>query len=183
MFLDTRLPGVEVGRQKVLRKFVALLKPLPLDAHQLAFHEQLLERPLGGLPVPPAAAPISRVLEVPGEQRSLGANPVKHPGPHARVAAVVPPAPLAARHAVHHGQHEAVVAHRQVGRRMAPVLERPARLHQTVRQRLVVLGNPVVEDVVVRSGDHRDGVDLHVADLVERLLRPRQGGPELALAR
>ena len=36
---------------------------------------------------------------------------------------------------------------------------------------------------MVRPGHHRDGVDLGVADLVERLLHPRQGGPELAFAR
>ena len=126
VFLDSRFACVHVGRQETFGEFVALLEALAFDAHQFAFHEQLLQRPLGRLPVPPAAAPFVGILEVAGEQRTLGADPIQHVCPHTRILAVLPPAPLAPGHAAHHRQHEAIVPHRQIGCRVGPVLERPS---------------------------------------------------------
>ena len=182
MLLEVRRPHVDVGWQKSLGKLVALLEPSPFDADQFALHEQLLEGPLGGLPVPPAGAARAWIFKISCEQRSLGANPVQHPGAQAIIGVVVPPPPIAVRDAPHHGQNEAVVAHRQVARRMAPVLEGAMRLDETIQQRFVVPGDPVVEDMVVGAGNHGDGVDLDVPDLAKDLLDPGHPGAELALA-
>ena len=173
--------GLRVSGQNPLGQLVAFLEALPLDARQLAFHEQLLQCPFGRLPVPPAFAGLAGVLEIPGEQRPLVPNPVAHPGANLLVALEVP-ADSAFAHRPHHRQRESVVAHGQVGSRVAPVLEGEAALHQAIRDPLVVLGNASEEGVMMRPRHHGDGVDLHVANALENLPRPGQAAAQLALA-
>ena len=181
VFVRAWLAGIDAAWQKTLGQFVALLEPLAFDAHQFAFHEQLLQGELGRLPIPPAAALLPRILEVTSEQRPFGADAVTHPSAHCFVAAAAR-TQFAAGDGAFHRQREAVVAHRQIAGRVTPVLERTVLAHQTIQRRLGVLGNAREKRVMVRPRDHGDGIDLHVAQLFEGLQNAGGAGADLAFA-
>ena len=180
VFRQRGFAGVDVRRQEPFRQLVALLEPLPLGRRQRALHEQLFEGAFRRFPIPPAFALPRRLLEIPGEQRAFGANAIQHPSAHLALGAMVPQ--LAARLRPHHRHREAVVAHGQVGRRMAPVLERLPRREQAVHGGFVVPRNAGEERVVMRPRHHGDGVDLHIAQALQRLAHPGEAGADAPCA-
>ena len=180
MFGQCGFRRVDAGGQEPFGQFVPLLKPLPFGNHQLAFHEQLLKCPLRRFPIPPTFALAGRMLEIPGEQRAFGANAGQNPSANFGVGAVVPQ--LAARFGPHHRHGEAVVAHGKVGGRVAPVFERLSRAQQPIDGGFVVAGNAGEEGVVMRPRHHGNGVDLHIAQTLQRLAHAGHSGAEAARA-
>ena len=176
--LRRRLGRRHVPRQDALREVVDLLQAIAADAHQVALHEELLERALGGLPVPPGLRPVAlRRLEVTHPERSFLADPVEHRAHELRIARPDPPF-LAPPIRVHDRQGEPVVAHREERRRVRPVLERLAAPDVSVDLFVLVSGYPGPERVVVRAGDDRDRVDLHVSQPVEGLAHAGRAAAE-----
>ena len=123
-----------------------------------------------------------RALEVLGLKRALGRDAIEHVLSNSRVAPE--PVALALGELTLEREAEAVVAHGQVGGRVAPVLEDLAvACLKFVNDVGRVVGHARPEHVMVRALDDRDRVDLHVAQVLERAKGARLSRAEVGRVR
>ena len=147
---------------------------------QRSDEEGELQRPLGRLAAGPGVVLLHQlvVVDVADRQRPVAADPGQHPAQVRRRDRAEPavgrrPLPPHLRH------HEAVVAARDVGERMGPVFEHRFLHGQgVVEVGAAVAGDAGEEDMVVRALDHVDGVDLHVAQVLDRGAGRRRSAAE-----
>ncbi len=166
---------VGVRRDHPLGQVEDLLEVLPPGHRQFPGEEQVLDGALHRAPLPHAAA--AAVL---GEVARAQGTVAAHPGQDLprQLLVVTEEVAAALRHLVHARQAEAVVAHRHVAGGMGPVVQHRALGHQLVEMLRAVSGHAVEQHVVVGSFHHRDGVDLHVAEVGDGRARAGQATTE-----
>ena len=70
-------------------------------------------------------------------------------------------------------QGKAKIRHGQKCRRMRPILKNIALLQDLIDYAYVKIGHARVQHMVMRALDHRYGVNLHIADVLDRLTHAR----------
>ena len=139
------------------------------DGHRAPIEGEL-QRPLRRLAAGPQMLLVDQhvIVDVADGERALPAQQahhlaqvlVRHAG---EPAAALVPAPLHGADVKAHG------AGRQIGQRVRPVLEHRLVDALGLAQVLALIGrNARVEDMMVAALDHVDGVDLHVAEVLDR---------------
>jgi hypothetical protein len=156
-----------------VRQLVGLQHPPALAHRHHAAVESELQRALGRFAAAPVVHLVDQnvVVDVADGECAVAADAHQY---LAQVAARHPAEPGAAIHPVpiHVPHEEAVIARRHVGERVRPVLEDflVHRLRQ-VQVLAPVVRDACVEDLVVAALDHVNGVDLHVAEVLDRRRR------------
>ena len=139
--------------------------------HQLPGGEQVLQRPLLGLPLPPAACLPVGAGELGGADRSFLSD-VSHDVLQ-RVRVGLHPHPRLVRSVEHQPPVEAVVLDRNEARRVRPVLEDGSLGQKLVQPDGIVRADPAPQHQVGAARDDGDGVDLqhpHPPDGLEHVV-------------
>ena len=157
--LGRRRSGIGIRRQHALGQVKDLLEALASD-HQVAGHEQVLQRAFGGFPVPPASGSPGG-LEMPRHQRPFVAYPRQYVLGLGLVGAE--PVMAVGADALLAWQRVAEIAPRQVSGGVRPVFEH----RRAIEPVGPVAGNARRQDVVMGAFDDADRVDLDEADAVD----------------
>ena len=124
------------------------------------------------------------VIDVADGQRAIAPDQPHHLAQIRRVDRCKPFVAVTAM-TPHRRKKDAQIPHRHIGQRVGPIFEH--RLVDALRLMEMfapVAGNARKENVVVAARDHVDGVDLHIAEMLDRGGRPlrplaeRRGGVE-----
>ncbi len=148
--------------------------------------EQLLERRLAVVPVPPRPLVADAALDVADGQRAAGPHLGEH---HVEDGALVRgqgPCHLAAAMAIHPPAPQRQVGGRQDARHVRPVLEQLAGRHRVGDERARVRPEAGEQRQLVAAHEHVHRIDLDDADLVEHAPQvsavDAAGGPRLGEA-
>ncbi len=169
-----------VPAEMPLDQLVGLEHALPLADGDEAGHEGKLQHALGRLAAGPGMVLLDQqvILDVADRQRPLALDAGKHP-PQIALADLGVPRAGRPPARLHRRQIEPQILRRHIGKRVGPVLEH--RLVDSLD--LVQVGANVgrdagEQDVVMRPLDHVDGVDLDIAQMLDRGLGRGGAGAE-----
>jgi hypothetical protein len=163
-------PWQRVPAEMARHQLVGLEHALPLADGDGAGIEGQLQRPLGGLAALPQMLLLDEhvILDVADRQRTGPQQPhhLAHVGGLHRGEPFVPLAPMLA----HRRQEETEVAGRHVGERVGPILEHASVGALGMAQIGAAIGrDPAEQNVMMAALDDVDGVDLHIAEMSDRI--------------
>ncbi len=168
---------IDPVRQHPLAEIVDSLKIDAVGDHRLAAGVHEFERQLCRFPVPPRPGLPLFVIEIRGPHRPLIPDPRPHRVQHVLGGSfgdpAVEPSPGFIGEGLHVVHPVAIIPQRDDRRGVAPIFEQPALVRvvdQPVEVGEVVAAQPTPDRDVLRACDHVQRVDLHAADLLDRLI-------------
>ena len=167
-----RLVPAEMPRHQL----IGLQHAVALGDRQHAGIEDELQRPLRRLAARPQMLLVDQhvVVDVADGQRAVLPDQPHHLAQIRRLDRGEPFVALALV-PLHRREEEAEILRRHVGQRVGPVFEHALVDALGLPQiGAAVVGNPATENVVVAALDHVDGVDLHIAEMLDRGGRRRR---------
>ena len=161
-----RLVPAEMPRHQV----VGLQHAVALGDRQHAAVEQQLQRPLRGLAAGPQMLLVDQhiVIDVADGQRAALPDQPQHLAQIRRLDRGEPFVALALV-APHRRKEEAQIVRRHIGQRVGPIFEHALVDALGLPQiGAAIFRNPVPQNMMVTALDHVDGVDLHIAEMLDR---------------
>ena len=160
---------IQATGQTCLAQGIDFLHATALAHHQIALHKQLLYRAARWACVPPAAALVLRIFsDVAQAYAALIFGPRQNVAHQSDIAAIKIAA-IARLHCLHLRQCKAVIAHGQIRRRVIPIFKHLLLGHQLIQMAQIIIGHTAPQHMVVGALHHRNGVDLHIAQMLNRL--------------
>lgn len=156
-----------------LGQVIIALKFDPVAHHQLAVIEEVFQRHLGRLPIPPAAVAAALALEIFRRHRSALADRLQHifdDGFHIDVKAIELPLAFLELLLRDIGVIPGVVRGRQLAHGVRPGLKEEAAVQQGVQRGRVIEPRAREHDQVVAARDHADRIQLQQANALDDAL-------------
>ena len=160
---------IQATGQTCLAQGIDFLHATALAHHQIALHKQLLYRAARWACVPPAAALVLRIFsDVTQAYAAFILCPCQNFAHQGGITAIKIAA-IARLHRLHLRQGKAVIAHGQIRCRVIPVFKHLLRRHQLIQMTQIIIGHTTPQHMVVGALHHRNGVNLHIAQMLNRL--------------
>ena len=155
-----------------IHQLICLAHAVALGDRDPAFIERQLQRPLRRLAARPSVHLLDQhvVLDVANGQRTIFLQEPHHLAQVRGFYFAEPFMPLAPMQ-LHRRDEETKILRRHVRQRMRPVFENAFIDALGMMQiRAPIIGDAIPEDMMVAALDHVDGIDLHVAEMLDRSL-------------
>ena len=160
---------IQAAGQTRLAQGIDFLHAAALAHHQIALHEQLFYRAARWACVPPATALVLRIFSDVAQADAAFVFCPRQNFAHQDGIATIKIAAVARLYLFHLRQGIAVIAHGQIRRRVIPVFKHVLRGHQLIQMAQIIIGHAAPQHMVVGALHHGNGVDLHIAQMPNRL--------------